>query len=57
LERKDNQNNDDWMIFALENIAKRSAFEKEGRNPTLDELLYNQTEDEMLTINELLENE
>ncbi len=55
IERKIHENKDDWMIFELENSAKVAAAQKHDRAPTLTELLYNQTEDEMLTINELLD--
>jgi|WetSurSiteA1Bulk_404760.scaffolds.fasta_scaffold109282_2 hypothetical protein len=55
LERKVHENKDDWMIFELENSAKVQAAQKQERAPTLTELLYNQTEDEMLTIAELLD--
>ena len=57
LERKERPGADTWMIYELEGSAKFKAIKNQGKNPTLTELLYNQTEDEMVTITELLDSD
>jgi len=57
LERKERPGENDWVIYELEGSAKFKAIKNQGKNPTLTELLYNQTEDEMVTITELLDSD
>ena len=55
LERLPKINEDNQLIFELEANSKLKAFMKTGQNPTLTELLYNQSEDDMLSLNEFLD--
>jgi hypothetical protein len=45
---------DTTVIYELEAAAKFKAIKQDGKYPTLTELLYHQTEEEMTTLTELL---
>jgi hypothetical protein len=48
---------EDILLFDIESGARIKAIQKQERAPTLTELLYHQSEDEMMTIYEFLDNE
>jgi len=49
------QNKDEWVIYELEKDAKIRIIKKEERAPTLTELLFNQTEEEIMTLTDFLD--
>jgi hypothetical protein len=44
---------DELVIYELEASANFKAIKKEGKDPSLTELLYHQTEEEMTALTEL----